>query len=169
MKKLALIAFLIPSFIFGQNSLEKSILKELNSYRAKNGLTALAYDSSKSVASRHHSKWMGLSETVSHYETSDVPNFKELNGLEDRMEFFNVNLFSEICDVASIKDFGGNLIKNELVAKAVIDNFATSPPHAESMKSYFGKTAPKGIGIGYFKIKDRVYVTINFWYILMNI
>ena len=123
MKKLALIAFLIPSFIFGQNSLEKSILKELNSYRAKNGLTALTYDSSKSVASRHHSKWMGLSETVSHYET---------------------------------------LIKNELVAKAVIDNFATSPPHAESMKSYFGKTAPKGIGIGYFKIKDRVYVTINF-------
>ena len=161
MKKLALILFLIPSFLLGQTSLDLKILKELNEYRKLNGLVALSYDPISSSASRYHSKWMNLSGEVSHDENKDVQGFKEIVTLEDRNEFFKVNMFAEIVTFCEISDFSGPLTEDQ-IAKRIIQIFSKSPKHDEIMKMFIREGVPVGVGIGVVKGKEFLAVTINF-------
>lgn len=161
MKKLALSLVLIPSLLLGQTSLELKVLKELNEYRKLNDLTTLSYDPSSSRASKYHSEWMNLSEELSHEENKDVQNFRELVTLEDRNEFFKVNMFAEIVTFCDASIFASGATEDQL-AKTIIQKFSRSPKHDEIMKMFVGEGSPVGVGVGVIRGKDLLSVTINF-------
>ena len=84
MKKLiAIIAIaLIQTWVSAQTNLEKLVLKELNAYRATKGEAPVIYSASVTKASAHHTKWLALTDVLSHYETIDVPGFNEIRMLK---------------------------------------------------------------------------------------
>ena len=161
MKKYLCIPFLFPLLSIGQSSLELKIFNELNEYRKSYGLRTLPYDSLASVASSHHSNWMNLSGVVSHFENSDMKKFQELYGLENRNEYFEVQMFNEICTAVPSQGFSSALT-DDFISESVIESFASSPKHNDTMKLFIEEDFPIGLGIGAIKGKDTVWVTINF-------
>ncbi|PHX91686.1 MAG: hypothetical protein CK532_06950 [Flavobacteriales bacterium] len=162
MKKLISLAILIPSFLLGQSSLESKVLRELNKYRNQFDLRSLPYDAKASAASRHHSSWMNLSGGMGHEQNKDVQNFQELKTIEDRNNFFKVDMFAEIVTVVSSNSFMGFPLSEDVIAESTISNFASSPKHNETMKMFIREEIPVGVSIGVVRGKDLAAVTINF-------
>jgi uncharacterized protein YkwD len=162
MKKFIILALSIPSFLLGQSLLESKVLKQLNKYRHQSYLRSLPYDSNASAASRHHSSWVNLSGIISHVESIDIPNFKELKTIEDRNNFFKVEMFSEIVTVIPSNSFNGLPLSEDVIAESAIKSFASSPKHDEIMKMFIKEGIPVGVAIGVVRGKDLVAVTINF-------
>lgn len=158
MKKLIILLslILIQGELVAQTNLEKLVLKELNEYRKTNTLKPVTYSDSISKAAKHHTIWMSmvgftrinkmmLSDPAlgkdSHYESVDVPNFKELLTPEDRGEFYgilnNISSHWEICNMT--KADGGNYFipaqaTDDVIAKSIITKFSKSPSHDQGMK-----------------------------------
>ena len=161
MKKFILLSALIPAFLFGQSSLESKVLKELNKYRGQFNLRSLPYDAKASAASKHHSSWVILSGIIGHVENKDVQNFQELKNLEDRNNFFKVEMFSEIVTVVPLNGFASPL-SEDVIAESAIKSFASSPKHDEIMKMFFREGIPVGVAVGVVRGKENAAVTINF-------
>lgn len=161
MKKLIILALAFPSFLLGQSSLESKVLKELNKYRSQFDLRSLPYDAKASAAARHHSSWISLSGIISHVESKDVQNFQELKTLEDRNNFFKVDMFCEIVTVVPSDGFASPLTEDQ-IAQSVIKSFASSPGHNEAMKMFIKEGIPVGVAVGVVRGKDLAAVTINF-------
>jgi uncharacterized protein YkwD len=161
MKKIIFLSALIPAFLFGQSSLESKVLKELNKYRGQFSLRSLPYDAKASAASKHHSSWVILSGIIGHVENKDVQNFQELKNLEDRNNFFKVEMFSEIVTVVPLNGFASPL-SEDVIAESAVKSFASSPKHDEIMKMFFREGIPVGVAVGVVKGKESVAVTINF-------
>lgn len=89
MKKLSVILFLIPSFLFSQDSLELKTIKRLNEYRASKGLHPLVLDQGLCKAADHQVQFELLSDSVTHYQYKDFPNFEEILEAEDRIKKFS--------------------------------------------------------------------------------
>lgn len=162
MKKLIILALAIPSFLLGQSSLESKVLKELNKYRSQFDLRSLPYDAKASASSRHHSSWVSLSGIISHVESKDVQNFQELKSIEDRNNFFKVEMFSEIVTVVPSNSFSGIPHSEVVIAESAIKSFAGSPKHDEIMKMFFREGIPVSASIGVIRGEDLAFVTINF-------
>jgi len=161
MKKLIILALSLPSFLPGQSSLESKVLKELNKYRSQFDLRSLPYDAKASAASRYHSSWINLSGIISHVESKDVPDFQELRTMQDRNNFFKVDMFCEIVTVVPSNGFASPLTEDQ-IAQSVIKSFAGSPGHNEAMKMFIREGIPVGVAVGVVRGKDLAAVTINF-------
>ncbi len=161
MKKLIILALAFPTFLLGQSSLESKVLKELNKYRGQSSLRSLPYDAKASAASRHHSSWVSLSGIISHVESKDVQNFPELKTMEDRNNFFKVDMFCEIVTVVPLNGFASPLTEDQ-IAQSAIKSFASSSGHNEAMKMFIREGIPVGVAVGVVRGKDLAAVTINF-------
>lgn len=89
MKKLALILFLIPSLLMSQDSVEIKTIKYLNEYRISKGLNPLVIDQGLCKAADHQIKYELLSDSVTHWQYQDFPNFDEIFGPEERIKHFS--------------------------------------------------------------------------------
>ena len=161
MKKLIILALAFPSFLLGQSSLESKVLKELNKYRSQFDLRSLPYDAKASAASRYHSSWISLSEIVSHVESKDVQNFQELRTIQDRNNFFKVDMFCEIVTVVPSNGFASPLTEDQ-IAQSVIKSFASSPGHNEAMKMFIREGVPVGVAVGVSRSNYQFCRTIIF-------
>ena len=135
MKKLALIAFLIPVLAFSQDSVELKVIQHLNEYRASKGLSPLVIDKGLNKASEHQLAYEIRVDSVTHYQYQDLPNFQEIVNCEARIKHFSgleapfgrgeITLGSKTHPILfeRIPDF----------AKSIIDDFKGSPGHNEAM------------------------------------
>ena len=161
MKKFIILALSIPSFLLGQSSLESKVLKELNKYRGQFKLSSLPYNAKASAASRHHSSWISQSGVLSHEENKDVQNFQELRTMQDRNNFFKVEMFCEIVTFVPSNGFIDPLTEDQ-IAEAAIKSFASSPGHNQAMKILIREGDQVGVAIGVVRGKDLTAITINF-------
>ena len=181
MKKLiAIIAIaLIQTWVSAQTNLEKLVLKELNAYRATKGELPVVYSTTVTKASAHHTKWLALTDVLSHYETIDVPGFNEIENVEERGEFFKIwdatdnkgssgsdHTIMEICNQTIAREANPFVIKmksDAQLAKDIIEKFSLSVKgHNEAMlfTANPGETIMTGIGV--IVKGEKAYVTINY-------
>ena len=168
-----------------QTSLEKLVLKELNAYRALKGEVPVIYSESVSKASVHHTKWMSLTDVLSHYEDIDAPGFNELLDVEDRGEFYKVwdatdnkegiaagydnHEIMEICNQTIAREANPFVIKmksDAQLAKDIIEKFSLSVKgHNEAMlfTANPGETIMAGISV--IVKGEKAHVTINFIFV----
>lgn len=179
MKKLiAIIAIaLIQTGVSAQTNLEKLVLKELNAYRATKGEAPVIYSASVTKASAHHTKWLALTDVLSHYETIDVPGFNEIKNVEERGEFFKIwgkysvsdQTIVEICNQTIAREANPFVIKmksDAQLAKDIIEKFSLSVSgHNEAMlfTANPGETIMTGIGV--IVKGEKAYVTINYIFV----
>ena len=155
MKKLALIAFLIPALAFGQDSMELKTIQYLNEYRATKGLAPVVLDKGLSKAAEHQVKYELLSDSVTHFQFQDFPGFDEISDPDERIKHFSgldcpfgrqeITLGGK----GSLKGF--NYFNKDL-AKKIIESFKLSPGHNEAM---IHKDAHK---VGIKIVKDQNYI-----------
>lgn len=171
--------FIILLFIciqsHSQTKLEVLVLKELNAFRKLhnnelNEIRPVNYSVEISKAASHHAKWMAIADSCTHYETIDVPNFKELFAPEDRGEFYNIldNIcfLNEICNIsiAKVSKFPyENYKPNEVLAKDIIMQFAASKKgHREGMLIAISADQIINVGISTIIKGPKAYTTIFF-------
>jgi hypothetical protein len=158
-----------------QTKLEILVLKELNAFRKlhnneQNEIRPVNYSVEISKAAKHHAKWMAIADSCTHYETIDVPNFKELFAPEDRGEFYNIlddiYFFGEICNIskAIVNKFPNKNYKpNEVLAKDIIMQFAASKKgHREGMLIPVSADQIINVGISTIIKGTKAYTTIFF-------
>lgn len=160
---------------YSQTKLEVLVLKELNAFRKlhnnkQNEIRPVNYSVEISKAAKHHAKWMAIADTCTHYETIDVPNFKELIAPDDRGEFYNIlndiYFFGEICNISKAienKFPSKNYKPNEVLAKDIIMQFAASKEgHREGMLTAISPSQIINVGIGVMIRGEKSYTTIFF-------
>lgn len=83
---------LLPAM--AQDSVEKQLFSDVNTYRISQGLPALKWDSSAYTAAKHHSDYLAIindsahrAGLMMHDEKIDVKDFKEYN-FDERFKFF---------------------------------------------------------------------------------
>ena len=137
MKKLALIAFLIPVLAFGQDAMELKTIQYLNEYRASKGLAPVVLDKGLSKAAQNQLSYEVLIDSVSHFQYQDLSNFEEIVRPEDRIKHFSGLSApfgkSEITlggQPRSSKNF--DLLHPDL-SKDIIEYFKMSEGHNEAM------------------------------------
>ena len=164
---LLIIIFLTLS-VKAQSSLEIAVLKELNSYRTKKGLCTLKIDTSLSVWSAYHAKYLtkvnkiGIKDLTGkpHDEKIDIPNWKELTFAQRDSEFNNTgenNHISkgEVQTRSTIPFKPGTPEKD--IAKRIIQGFHNSPPHKEIINSDYDTDYDLPIvGISVIKNQDQI-------------
>lgn len=171
--------FIILLFIciqsHSQTKLEVLVLKELNAFRKLhnnelNEIRPVNYSVEISKAASHHVKWMAIADSCTHYETIDVPNFKELFAPEDRGEFYNIlddiYFINEICNISIAKEIKfpyENYKPNEVLAKDIIMQFAASKKgHREGMLTAVSADQIINVGISTIVKGPKAYTTIFF-------
>ena len=158
---------------YSQTKLEILVLKELNAFRKlhnneQNEIRPVNYSVEISKAASHHAKWMAIADSCTHYETIDVPNFKELLAPEDRGEFYNIlddiYFLNEICNIsiAKVSKFPyENYKPNEVLAKDIIMQFAASKKgHREGMLIAISADQIINVGISTIIKGTKAYTTI---------
>lgn len=185
LKTIVLFFFLSSANLYSQSNLEVEVLKALNHYRARYNLSPVKISQNLQNVSNHHSLWMskvGFSalnhlmtignkeELDSHYETIDIPNFKEIFSPKDRGEFYgaleNITNYSEVCSMTKSVDsknpfFLKKIPDNEL-AKNIIVKFSNSIEHNEVMLQNTNLNSQLLVGISVIVDKDIAYTTIFF-------
>lgn len=160
---------------YSQSNLEVLVLKELNAFRKLhnnklNEIRPVNYSVEISKAASHHAKWMAIADICTHYETIDLPNFKELFAPDDRGDFYNIlndiYFFSEICNIsiAKVSKFPHENYKpNEVLAKDIIMQFAASKKgHREGMLTAVSADQIINVGISTIIKGTKAYTTIFF-------
>lgn len=156
MKKLSLILFLIPSFLMSQDSIEVKTIKYLNEYRISKGLKPLVIDQGLCKAAEHQIKYELLSDSVTHWQYQDFPNFVEISDPDERIKHFSgldcpfgmgeITLGGK----GSLRGFN-HFTKD--FPKKIIESFKLSPGHNECM---IHKDAHK-VGIKVIKDQNLIF------------
>jgi hypothetical protein len=173
MKKLALILILIPTILKSQSAREIKVIQLLNEYRVANNLTALTIDTGLNKAAEYQVKYEVLIDSVTHYQYTDLPGFKEIPQAEDRIKKFS-GLEAPMggTEITMGKKTSGSLklIQKDSsykeVEKDIIDSYKSSSSHDEIM---LNPNAHK-VGISIFreeiieggKAKIRLFCVITF-------
>jgi hypothetical protein len=173
MKKLALILILIPTILKSQSPREVKVIQLLNEYRVANNLTALTIDTGLNKAAEYQVKYEVLIDSVTHYQYTDLPGFKEIPQAEDRIkEFSDLEAPMGGTEITmGTKNFGSlSLVKQKYsyreVEKYIIDSYKSSPSHDEII---LNPNAHK-VGISIFReeiiegsdVKIRLFCVITF-------
>ena len=137
MKKLALIAFLIPALAFGQDAMELKTIQYLNEYRASKGLAPVVLDKGLSKAAQNQLSYEVLIDSVSHYQYRNIPNFDEIVRPQDRINHFS-GLSAPLIgsEITSGAQFPSNKVFDLLnpdLSKGIIELFKDSKGHNEAM------------------------------------
>ena len=137
MKKLALIAFLIPALAFGQDSMELKTIQYLNEYRATKGLAPVVLDKGLSKAAQNQLSYEVLIDSVSHFQYQDLPNFEEIVRPEDRIKHFSgLSAPFGRSEITLGEQATSNKIFDILtpdLSRDVIEGFKSSKGHNEAM------------------------------------
>ncbi len=146
-----------------QTSLETAVLKELNTYRAKNHLCTLKIDNALSTWSSYHARYLAKLNTMgkvdrSHDEKIDISDWKELSFEQRAIEFNkaddNNHINGEV-QTRSIPFEPGTPEKD--IAKRIIDGFDNSPLHKEIINSEYDTASDLPIvGISVIKNQDQI-------------
>ena len=137
MKKLALIAFLIPALAFGQDSMELKTIQYLNEYRATKGLAPVVLDKGLSKAAQNQLSYEVLIDSVSHFQYQDLPNFEEIVRPEDRIKHFSgLSAPFGRSEITLGEQATSNKIFDILtpdLSRDIIEGFKSSKGHNEAM------------------------------------
>lgn len=172
-------------FSCAQSKLELEVLKALNHYRKVNYLAPVNISDALQKAANHHNQWMSLVEFSvltqlmtngnedglgAHYETIDVPNFKELFSPKERGEFYgalhDILSYSEICSITKAVDtknpISPKFLSEERLAHEIIIKFSSSSDHNEEILQNIDNNSQIFVGISVITKNEIAYTTIFF-------
>jgi len=137
-----LILMVLPLISNAQNSLETSVLNELNSYRYKRGLCTLKIDESLSTWSTYHAKYLSKLNEInkfdrSHDEKIDLPNWRELTLAQRDSEFNKTDVNKHISKgEVQLRMVTRGIDESEIdLAKKIILSFHNSADHNNIINS----------------------------------
>lgn len=195
MKKLFfLLLTLVCSDAFAQSPLEKAVLDELNSYRAKmvgktwappgeselqiGKLQRVSYDPDISKLAKHHAEYLkrctqkyGVrkGQKLRHDEREyDLPDFEEMT-FQKRSDLFDKEFpskppISEI--LIPVANLHKGLSRKEL-AQLFISAFDESPPHKASMLTDFSESLTGLVGVSVLEVPDADPKVTNYHVVIV--
>ena len=141
MKRLITFILLILTqitIVYGQNSLENTILNKVNEYRVSKGLSEIVFDSWIFEQAENHSVYCSKVGYIYHKQEIDVPGHEELLRLGERIYRTNnyveekvIKCYENLALLPSLHTH--NLVKktNDEIADRVMEMWINSPTHLD--------------------------------------
>tara|TARA_B100000424_G_scaffold250151_1_gene224614 strand:- start:115 stop:681 length:567 start_codon:yes stop_codon:yes gene_type:complete len=141
MKRLITFILLILTqitIVYGQDSLEITILNKVNEYRVSKGLSKIVFDSWIFEQAENHSVYCSKVGYIYHKQEIDVPGHKELLRLGERIYRTNnykeedvIKCYENLALLSQVSSDNVTIRTNEDIADRVLKMWIGSPTHLE--------------------------------------